>query len=678
MPSLTKVQTGFLEPQGPFTLDVGTASAPGLKFSDSAATGMFSPSTGSLAFSTGNTLNALNISSLGLVGIGTTNPKSRTHIFGLAQTTADITDSGNQFGFLRISDNNANAGSGGGIIFSNIQGDNANAAGFAAIKGLLTNGSGNTAGHLAFSTRNAVADTALSERLRIANSGNIGIGTTNPTEKLHVIGDLLLQSSIPEIKFRSPNGTANQYYMGANISDVVDGGFIIGEGSDIPTGTIRLSISESGNVGIGLTASGDALSRLHIRTTASSPVFIEPSDLTGNNTTGAIKIRGRRVDGNLSQLFGGMVILEKFSMNAAIPTQSYLGSILFGGNYSTTTPGINSGMTYGASISGISEGTFTNATTAPTSIVFNTGTTGVEALQANTLYGTEAMRIKSDGNVGIGATNPTRKLHVQGNAYINSVLELGAQQSLAFVGDIDSAKYFMKLGGYNLSVMSDGVAAGYENISYNSRTYYTVARFSKDYSFATYGFTYLATNTGQVGVGLGAGSIFPQGRLVVAQSNGDTYNPIIRAQRSSAQTTNYWESSRIEIVNPDTDTANNMCAIGFVRGGNDVAAIWSVNRTVLVPSAAPEGDLVFGTAPGDGFGAATEKVRVKNNGNVGIGTTNPTGILDLVGNTLRLRNSRTPASSTAAGSAGEICWDTNYIYVCTATNTWRRSALSTW
>ena len=38
----------------------------------------------------------------------------------------------------------------------------------------------------------------------------------------------------------------------------------------------------------------------------------------------------------------------------------------------------------------------------------------------------------------------------------------------------------------------------------------------------------------------------------------------------------------------------------------------------------------------------------------------------------------TPASATAAGTAGEIAWDANYIYVCTATNTWKRVAISTW
>ena len=38
----------------------------------------------------------------------------------------------------------------------------------------------------------------------------------------------------------------------------------------------------------------------------------------------------------------------------------------------------------------------------------------------------------------------------------------------------------------------------------------------------------------------------------------------------------------------------------------------------------------------------------------------------------------TPASATATGTAGEVAWDANYIYICTATNTWKRVAVSTW
>ncbi len=38
----------------------------------------------------------------------------------------------------------------------------------------------------------------------------------------------------------------------------------------------------------------------------------------------------------------------------------------------------------------------------------------------------------------------------------------------------------------------------------------------------------------------------------------------------------------------------------------------------------------------------------------------------------------TPASASATGVAGRITWDSNYIYICVATNTWKRVAISTW
>lgn len=39
---------------------------------------------------------------------------------------------------------------------------------------------------------------------------------------------------------------------------------------------------------------------------------------------------------------------------------------------------------------------------------------------------------------------------------------------------------------------------------------------------------------------------------------------------------------------------------------------------------------------------------------------------------------QTPSSAGATGVTGEIAVDANYVYVCTATNTWKRAALATW
>jgi hypothetical protein len=56
----------------------------------------------------------------------------------------------------------------------------------------------------------------------------------------------------------------------------------------------------------------------------------------------------------------------------------------------------------------------------------------------------------------------------------------------------------------------------------------------------------------------------------------------------------------------------------------------------------------------------------------------PTAMLDIVSNKFRLRTAKTPASATATGNQGDICWDASFVYICTATNTWRRAAHATW
>jgi hypothetical protein len=80
-------------------------------------------------------------------------------------------------------------------------------------------------------------------------------------------------------------------------------------------------------------------------------------------------------------------------------------------------------------------------------------------------------------------------------------------------------------------------------------------------------------------------------------------------------------------------------------------------------------------------GAPIRKFFIAPNGSVGV-TTYPAisdgAGIDLNGKILRIRTDKTPASSSAPGYNGEICWDANYLYICTATDTWKRIALSSW
>ena len=45
---------------------------------------------------------------------------------------------------------------------------------------------------------------------------------------------------------------------------------------------------------------------------------------------------------------------------------------------------------------------------------------------------------------------------------------------------------------------------------------------------------------------------------------------------------------------------------------------------------------------------------------------------------LILEDDQTPASATATGTKGMVRWDASYIYICTATDTWKRVAIATW
>ena len=70
-------------------------------------------------------------------------------------------------------------------------------------------------------------------------------------------------------------------------------------------------------------------------------------------------------------------------------------------------------------------------------------------------------------------------------------------------------------------------------------------------------------------------------------------------------------------------------------------------------------------------------------GNIAVVTT--TGSQTLTGKSLTspalttpTLSAATPASAGATGTTGTLVWDASYVYICTATNTWKRAAIATW
>ena len=62
-------------------------------------------------------------------------------------------------------------------------------------------------------------------------------------------------------------------------------------------------------------------------------------------------------------------------------------------------------------------------------------------------------------------------------------------------------------------------------------------------------------------------------------------------------------------------------------------------------------------------------------------STNSSGV-DVTGfvvcDELRIDTPDVPSTASSSGGKGEIAYDSDYIYVCVAANTWKRAALSTW
>lgn len=56
----------------------------------------------------------------------------------------------------------------------------------------------------------------------------------------------------------------------------------------------------------------------------------------------------------------------------------------------------------------------------------------------------------------------------------------------------------------------------------------------------------------------------------------------------------------------------------------------------------------------------------------------PNAMLDVRSDSIIISTAKTPASASATGVQGMIAWDSGFIYICTATNTWKRAAIATW
>ena len=284
----------------------------------------------------------------------------------------------------------------------------------------------------------------------------------------------------------------------------------------------------------------------------------------------------------------------------------------------------------------------------------------------------EGVYIDSDGNVGIGTASPTAKLHVSGNdgLLVQGTYASGIAQSL---GTGTRLHFYSKKGAFRAGYVAgtnwdaDSIGNYSTALGYNTRA-------SGDNSTA------LGYNTkaiGETSTALGYNT-----RAIGYYSTALGYGTSANMDGATAMG---WNTSANEAYSTAlglSTTADGQAStalgyqtkaqayLSFVIGrynvsGGDLTA-WENN------------DPLFEIGIGASSGSKANAMTVLKSGKVGIGTASPTELLDIDSDAIRIRSSQTPASATATGTAGMIAWDADYIYVCTATDTWKRTAISTW
>lgn len=146
----------------------------------------FDRSTDVLTYSNGsNAADArITVDGDGNVLVGTTSEADgyRLVVQGSDQEATGIADTGDHGASILLKATGDAAGSGGSVAFGTTFG---NGKPFAAVTGYVRNGADNSAGDLIFANRNSTTDTSLTERVRLRFDGNFGVGTNDPSRKVH-------------------------------------------------------------------------------------------------------------------------------------------------------------------------------------------------------------------------------------------------------------------------------------------------------------------------------------------------------------------------------------------------------------------------------------------------------------------------------------------------------------
>ena len=280
---------------------------------------------------------------------------------------------------------------------------------------------------------------------------------------------------------------------------------------------------------------------------------------------------------------------------------------------------------------------------------------------------TQWVRITSTGDVnikGAGTAGSTQAVSFSGSAPINSmVLDASGNLGLGVTPSADT------LGGKKFEIGFAGSAIqGYQAanlLMYNNGTYNGGWKYANSAGVAYYqqnGSQHIWQNapSGTAGNPI----TFTQAMTLDASGNlgiGET-NPTAKLYVTGLSTQGYFNFKGGSANGGYGAFMNNDgTIIGYLGNGGGGALSGGTSTDFVVRAT---NNLLFSKGN-------SETARIDSSGRLLVGTMSDSGgaLLQVNGDRIRIATAKTPASATATGTTGEVCWDADYVYVCTATNT---------